>query len=122
MIQVQEWPGLCRLLIVPSESESASVQLDIFNNDEMGKSYKEKYEADALLSSLWVGKEERRAGLGLILMKAAELYALMVGCNTIALEYDNRETPKWVRQWYERLGYEEKVFGRYYSLMVKQIE
>ena len=41
---------------------------------------------------------------------------------TIALEYNNRETPKWVRQWYERLGYEEKVFGRYYSLMVKQIE
>ena len=122
MIQVQEWPGLCRLLIVPSESESASVQLDVFSNDEMGKSYKEKYEADALLFSLWVGKEERRAGLGLILMKAAELYALMVGCNTIALEYDNREAPKWVRQWYERLGYEEKVSGRYYSLMVKQVE
>ena len=122
MIQVQEWPGLCRLLIVPSEAESASVQLDIFNNDEMGKSYKEIYKTDALLSSLWVGKEERRAGLGLTLMKAAELYALMVGCNTIALEYNNRETPKWVRQWYERLGYEEKVFGRYYSLMVKQIE
>ena len=88
----------------------------------MGKSYKEIYKTDALLSSLWVGKEERRAGLGLTLMKAAELYALMVGCNTIALEYNNRETPKWVRQWYERLGYEEKVFGRYYSLMVKQIE
>ena len=122
MIQAQEWLGYCRFLIVPDEEKSASVQLDIFSDDEMGKSYKEKYKADALVSSLWVGKEERRAGWGSILMKAVELYALVSGCNTIALKYDSREAPEWVRQWYERLGYEEKVFGRHYSLMVKQIE
>ena len=121
MIQVQEWLGCRRLLIVPDEEKSASVQLDIFSDDEMGKSYKEKYKADALVFSLWVGKEERRAGWGSILMKAVELYALVFGCNTIALKYDSREAPEWVRQWYERLGYEEKVFGRHYSLMVKQI-
>lgn len=121
MIQVQEGYGFCRLLIVPDEEKSASVQLDIFNDDEMGKSYKEKYKADALVFSLWVGKEERRAGWGSILMKAVELHALVSGCNTIALVYDSREAPEWVRQWYERLSYEEKVFGRHYSLMVKQI-
>lgn len=121
MIQVQEWLGCRRLLIVPDEEKSASVQLDIFGDDEIGKFYKEKYRADALVSSLWVGKEERRAGWGLRMMNAVELHALVFGCNTIALVYGSREAPEWVRQWYERLGYEEKVSGRYYSLMVKQI-
>ena len=120
MIQYQDWYGFRRILIV-DEEKSASVQLDVFNDDEMGSRYKERYRADALLFSLWVNGCNRKRGEGSMLMIEAELHAIGNRCKSIALEYDCREAPEWVKRWYERLGYEEKAFGRFGVIMVKQL-
>lgn len=120
MIQKQHWFGVDRLLIV-DEINKASVQVDIFQKGkDQGRS--EECQADALVWALWVDKAFRRNGAGRRMMEWAEKYATAFGCKTLALHHDNREASEWVARWYERLGYEEKEFGRHTSLMVKQLD
>lgn len=119
MIQKQHWFGVDRLLIT-DENCNASVLVDIFpKGKDQGRS--ERYNADGLLWALWVDKAFRRNGAGKRLVETAEKYAAALGCKSLALEHDNREAPSWVKHWYERLGYEEKEFGRHQSLLVKQL-
>lgn len=118
MIQKQHWFDIDRIIIT-DEASNAIVQLDIFHKDD-GKR-REIYMADCLLWSLWVSPPYQGRGAGKHLLQLAEEYARMEDCKSVALEYDRRDSEPWVREWYERLGYEVKAFGRYNSLMVKQL-
>lgn len=118
MIQKQHWSDIDRIIIT-DETNDASVQLDIFHKDDEKRH--EVFKADCLLWALWVGKPFRRNGAAKRLMEVAESYARTFGCESVALEYDRRDSKHWVFRWYERLGYEEKAFGRYNSLLVKQL-
>ncbi len=118
MIQKQHWFDIDRVLIT-DESNNASVQLDIFHKDDEKRH--EAYRAGCLLWALWVSPPFQGQGAGKRLIETAEKYAVTFGCKSIALEYDRRDSEEWVRKWYERLGYKEKEFGRFNSLMVKQI-
>ncbi len=120
MIQEQHWYGVDRVLIT-DEEYNASVQLDIFpKGKDEGRS--EHYKADCLVWGLWVDESHRGWGIGKRLMRVAIIKAELYGCKSIALEYDNRDTPEWVKNWYERMGFKEVAFGRYSSLMVKQLD
>ncbi len=118
MIQKQHWFDIDRI-IVTDEANNASVQLDIFHKDDEKRH--EVFKADCLLWALWVSNPFRGQGVAKRLMEVAERYAITFGCESVALEYDRRDSEPWVFRWYERLGYEEKEFGRYNTLMVKQL-
>lgn len=117
-VQKQHWEGSCdRILIVDHEC-GGSVQIDIL----VKNAQKERYRADCLLWALWVDESQRGQCVGEWLIFLAEKEAVKCGCKSIALEWSEQESPYWVRSWYERLGYDEKVFGKGYSLMVKNLE
>lgn len=77
--------------------------------------------ADALIYALWVDESHRGHEVGAHLLEAAEAQAKKHCAKSVALEWDNSDTPKWVLHWYEKLGYEERAFGRHNSLFVKQL-
>ncbi len=115
---IQHWFDFDRI-IMTDEANRASVQLEIFHKDDEARH--EHYKADCLLYALWVNEQYREDGAARKLMGRALLMAKEHGCKSVALEYDRREAPEWVRKWYERIGFEGKAFGRYESLMVKQL-
>lgn len=43
------------------------------------------------------------------------------GLKTVCLEWERKDSPKWVLDWYLRQGYDEKEFGRDCEFLVKQI-
>ena len=55
-------------------------------------------------------------------MEKAQEAARQSGCHTAALEWSLRESPHWVIDWYYRIGFDEKEFGRDCSLMKKDIK
>lgn len=124
--QHQHWYGFDRHMIIDTQ-DGCSVQLEIPNDtgrawgEDFHVKFKQRYEADALLFALWVDNTKRRKGRGLKMMLAAEDKARRLGCKTIALTHDIREAPEWVRDWYERRGYETKRFSRFECTMVKQL-
>ncbi len=122
-IQEQHWEGTCDRLLIVDVAGCGTVQVDIFQLDAQ----KDRYKADCLLWALWVDKGNkhrriRRRGEATVLVQTAELEAKRKGCKSIALEWNEQESPSWVRDWYARLGYEERAFGNRYALMVKYLE
>ena len=113
-IQHQHWEGTCdRLLIVDTENRG-SVQVDVLPPFRRQK-------ADALLWALWVDEGYRKQGEATALMAMAEAAVIAKGCTSIALEWSLKEAPYWVCDWYMRLGYEEREFGRDCALMIKKL-
>ncbi len=118
MIQHQQWYTEKRILIV-DENKHGTVQISIPGNvEEDSKIYES---ADALIYALWVDKPYRRQGVAKKLLESAEREAKRMGCRKVALEWDRRESKEWTLQWYERLGYVEKSFGRYSCLLTKKL-
>ena len=76
-----------------------------------------KHKGEAYLWNLFVNPECRGRGYARILMQAAYDRAQESGCHTCVLEWDMKESPRWVFQWYTRLGYDEKEFGHDNALM-----
>lgn len=118
MIQYQQWYKESRVLITDL-LHHGSVQVGIPDNDYEGNRIEGK--ADAIIYALWVDERYRKHGAARELLKKAEREAKRMGCRTICLEWDNREAEEWTLKWYERLGYNEKEFGRYSSLLVKEL-
>lgn len=118
MIQYQQWYKESRVLITDL-LHHGSVQVGIPDNDYEGNRIEGK--ADAIIYALWVDEPYRKHGAARELLKKAEHEAKRMGCKTICLEWDNREAEEWTLKWYKRLGYSEKEFGRYSSLLVKEL-
>lgn len=114
----QQWYQERRALIIDTENLSM-VQVSLPDADSDDNRIEGK--ADALIYALWVDEFARRRGVGRKLLEMAEREARRMGCKTICLEWDRRESDEWVLRWYERLGYNEKEFGRHSSLLVKEL-
>jgi GNAT superfamily N-acetyltransferase len=109
-IQKQRWDGYDKYVIW---AEKGSVQIDVFDKPQGER------KMEAYLYALWVEEDARKQGLGKQLREAAEDIARKRGCNTVHLEWSNREAPYWVLDWYCRNGYDEKEFGEHCALMMK---
>lgn len=105
-----------RILVVDKLGHG-SVQVCIPDADVEDNRFRGK--ADALVYALWVDEPFRGRGVARRLLEAAEREAKAHGCKSVCLEWDRREAEEWTLRWYERLGYEEKEFGRDSSLLVK---
>ena len=112
-VQRQEWDYCTRYLI---HNKQGSVQLDIEKPNAIDRTY------TALIWGLWVVEEGRNFGLANALLDKAEEIAASLGHKEVALECDNRHSPRWLYDWYERRGYKELYFGEYSSLMYKQLK
>ncbi len=112
----QQWYQEHRILIVYGIHYS-SVQVSI--PDKNADDNRIEGKADALIYALWVDEPYRKQGVARKLLGTAEREAKKMGCKTVCLEWDRRESEEWTLRWYERLGYNEKEFGRVRSLLVK---
>lgn len=114
----QQWYQERRILIV-NGLRYASVQVSI--PDKNADDNRIEGKADALIYALWVDEPYRKQGVARKLLETAEREAKKMGCKTVCLEWDRRESEEWTLRWYERLGYNEKEIGRYSSLLVKDL-
>lgn len=114
----QQWYQEHRILIVYGIHYS-SVQVSI--PDKNADDNRIEGKADALIYALWVDEPYRKQGVARKLLETAEREAKQMGCKTVCLEWDRRESEEWTLRWYERLGYNEKEFGRFSSLLVKDL-
>lgn len=116
MIQFQKW-YTCDRILITDEANNASVQVDLLKSESL----KEHYKADALIWALWVNEANRGYGIGKALLKKAEELIYKRCIYKVAVEWDSRDSKSWVRDWYERKGYEEKEFGVGNALLVKDL-
>ena len=117
MIQYQDWKYSTRILII-DEKNHGSIQVFIPYCDEDKPL---DGNADALIYSLWVDKPYRGHGVAKHLMEVAEKELKKCMIKNIAVSWDGNDSPQWVRSWYKRLGYKEKVFGDNCSTFAKQL-
>lgn len=118
MIQHQQWFGGRRILII-DELHHGSVLVNIPSKDAEINFIEDK--ADAIIFALWVDEPYRKQGTAGLLLEAAEREAREAGCRTVCLFWDKQEKPQWMIDWVKRLGYEEKEFGRYSVMLVKEL-
>ena len=112
-VHKQEWHYCTRYLIF---GRQGSVMLDIVKPNTIRRDY------TALIWGLWVTEEARQFGLATELLSKAEEIAASLGHKEVALEWNIRDSPRWVFHWYERRGYEERFFSDYGSTMFKQLK
>lgn len=117
MIQHQHWEDSIRILVT-DERHYGSIQVFIPKHTEDKPL---DGEADALIYSLWVGERHRGRGVAKLLMEAAERELKSCGIKTVAISWDGRDSPQWVLQWYERLGYEKKAFDYRCCTLLKHL-
>lgn len=117
MIQHQHWEDSTRILIT-DEQHHGSIQVFI---PKLSEDKPLDGEADALIYSLWVGERHRGRGVAKLLMEAAESELKRCGIATVAISWDGRDSPQWVLQWYERLGYEGKAFDYRCCTLLKRL-
>lgn len=117
MIQYQHWEDSTRILIT-DEQHHGCIQVFIPKRTEDKPL---DGEADALIYSLWVGETHRSRGVAKLLMEAAERELKRCGIATVAISWDGRDSPQWVLQWYERLGYVGKAFDYRCCTLLKRL-
>ena len=115
-IQYQKWFWSDHIIVTDAVN-NASVQVSLFNNQEM----KDDYHADALIYALYVGEHSRKRGIGKELLAQAEQLARDHHCRAVALEWDGTATPRWTRDWYLRQGYKDTGEETDCDLLVKDL-
>lgn len=117
MIQYQHWEDSIRILVT-DEQHQGSIQAFIPYRAEDRPL---DGEADALIYSLWVDERYRGHEVAKHLMEAVESELKRCGVANVAISWDGRDSPEWVLQWYERLGYEERALGRKCRTLLKRM-
>lgn len=78
-------------------------------------------QGEAYLWNLYVEPDHRRHGCAHLLLQAAEQEARRHQCHTATLEWELRESPRWVLDFYTRLGYDEREFGKDNAWLAKKL-
>lgn len=107
-VHKHEWYTCTRYLIF---NPHGSVMLDIINGWRT-----------PLIWDLWVSEPSRRSGLATKLLDKAEEIAASLGYAEVRLEWDKRDTPQWVHDWYVRRGYKEIQWDEYISTLYKRLK
>ncbi len=101
-IQKQEWSDRTRYLI---GHEYGSVFLDLYPEVQ------ENFGGTAVIWALFVFPRDRRKGIGKILLEEAEFYAKREWHKSVVMDWESKETPREILDWYLRSGY--NVVGHY---------
>ncbi len=79
-------------------------------------------QGEAYVWNLHVKDELRGRGYGRALLSEAYDVAMLAGCKTVTLEWDEKDSPRWVLDWYVREGFDEREFGRGCAFMAKAVK
>ena len=79
------------------------------------------HKGEAYLWNLHVDEQYRLCGFGRELIDCALESARIFNCTRATLEWDIKDSPQWVFDWYTRLGFEEKKFGKGCAWMEKKL-
>ncbi|MCF0203306.1 MAG: GNAT family N-acetyltransferase [Bacteroidaceae bacterium] len=116
---VQEWKSIGTVRINISTSDNlATVIVDVIKEKTPGQRFDV---GDAVIWNLCVHESCRGERYGRQMLADAELRARQHGAKTAYLEWDGRDSAKWVLDWYRRSGYEEAAFGENYELLKKEL-
>ena len=78
-------------------------------------------QGEAYLWNLYVESQHRRHGCAHLLLQTAEQEARRHQCHTATLEWELRESPRWVLDFYTRQGYAEREFGKDSAWLAKKL-
>ena len=114
-----EWPTTKNVIVSLYETgehkpQIGIVEVRIFRGESPQK-------GEAYIWNLFVDEQHRCKGYGRALLSDALDLAMLNDCHTAVLEWDKRESPQWVFDWYTRHGFDEKEFGPGYALMKKDM-
>jgi ribosomal protein S18 acetylase RimI-like enzyme len=113
--QIQHWHYYDKVIIM-EEHCHAIVMMDIY------KKKQKNFGGDVYLFDLYTDEQYRRQGLAKALMAEAEKVAREYGKTAIFLEWDKKETPYEILDWYMSLGYDETEFGPTTALLKKELK
>lgn len=111
IIQEQKWSDHTRIVFV---EEHSSVMLELFDEPQFGT-----LRMTAFVFNLWTSPEYRRHGQAARMLSAAERTALQRGHSSVFLDWELKESPLEILDWYMRNGYERVGFnskGDYFRL------
>lgn len=113
---ITKWPSADNVVISlqGAFAQVGIIEMRIFKDGE--------HNGEAYLWNLHVRDECRKKGFGRTLLVRALSIARARDCKIATLDWDIKEAPRWVRDWYEREGFEEKEFGRDCAFMVKTLK
>jgi len=95
-IQRQKWHDYTRYVIF--DTSGGSVQLELYPEIQ-------KFGGTAFIYALWVDKSCRRRGMAKRLLDRAEGIAKQEGHEAVMLEWELKDTPIEILEWYKRRGY-----------------
>lgn len=98
------WYGVQRGVLVAMDDERVPIGIVFIDVPTLRYTRNRYKKGQALIWNLWAYK--RGSSVGTKLLEAAEGYARDLECKTAYLEWDRRDTPQWVLDWYIRKGYE----------------
>lgn len=98
--QKQMWSGMARYVIW---TDGASVQIELYDTPQ-------KWGKTAFIYSLWVDEYCRRQGKAAALLDEAERIVKQAGHKTAVMEWEYKNTPRAILDYYFRRGYEEIIF------------
>lgn len=98
MEQRQRWFDHTRVLITTTD-DRGSIQLNLYDTEQ-------EFGGTAAIYALWVDPQFRRNGYAKTLLKRAEEIALISGHTSVYMEWELRETPREVLDWYFSWGYD----------------
>jgi GNAT superfamily N-acetyltransferase len=115
VVQIQKW-NTKEIVIVMNEHGIASAQMHLYPKVQ-------NFGGTAWIWALYVDVHYRKKGLATEYLNVLESIAKREGHKSVFLEWELKNSPRWVLEWYERMGYEVKEFdGRgSYCLMEKKL-
>lgn len=120
IIDITQWWGVKFTRHNLIADDCGIVVLDEYHKDYCN--WRPEIEArDAFLWNLSVKRDARHKGVAKALMAKAEQVARDAGCENIWLEWSETETQPWVRDWFQRLGYEARSSSYDPEMMRKKL-
>lgn len=108
-IQKQTWEHMTLYLLT---TDGGSVQLEVYDKPCEDN-------VQAYICKLWVDEEYRRKGIATALLNTAEELARRENMTAVYLDWNGRETPRWMLDYYMERGYGEVAFSRGDALLKK---
>lgn len=102
-----EWVNCSRTTFVAVDADGSILGNVLMDYPKKSEDYPDNKSEEAYLWNLFVRSGIRKTGIATNLIEAAEKEARERGCETIKLWYWYKDSPSWVREWYERRGYQK---------------